>query len=232
MGAAALMTESPVTPVPIIRVVDISRRTSALLLDEAACREPSRTTRFGSRSETVLDVGCGTGTLACQLAARGIDVIAVDPAAASLEVAAGKPHADRVRWLVGDATALPAIAADLATMTGNVAQVFLSDAAWAATLVGVHRAIRSGGQLVFEARDPARRGWEEWTRERSYRRITLPSDDVVETWVDLTEVNLPFVSFRTTFVFDRDGAVLTSESTLRFRSHAEIDDSLRAAGFT
>ena len=31
---------------------------------------------------SVLDVGCGTGTLACRLARQGIDVIGVDPAAA------------------------------------------------------------------------------------------------------------------------------------------------------
>ena len=32
-----------------------------------------------------------------------------------------------------------------------------------------------------------------------------------------------------TFVFDSDGAVLTSDSTLRFRSHDELTDSLIAA---
>ena len=31
---------------------------------------------------TVLDVGCGTGTLACLLARRGVQVTAADPAAA------------------------------------------------------------------------------------------------------------------------------------------------------
>jgi SAM-dependent methyltransferase len=75
---------------------------------------------------TVLDVGCGTGTLACLLAGRGLEVIAVDPAAASLDVARRKPGADRVRWLHGDATNLPALQVDLATMTGNVAQVFMT----------------------------------------------------------------------------------------------------------
>jgi hypothetical protein len=39
------------------------------------------------------------------------------------------------------------------------------------------------------------------------------------------------VSFRTSFIFGADGAVLTSESTLRFRSRAEIDRSLRRSGF-
>lgn len=62
-------------------------------------------TEFGARS--VLDVGCGTGTLACLLADRGIEVVGVAPAAASLDVAQAKPGAQRVRWLHGDATSLP-----------------------------------------------------------------------------------------------------------------------------
>jgi 2-polyprenyl-3-methyl-5-hydroxy-6-metoxy-1,4-benzoquinol methylase len=58
-------------------------------------------------AHAVIDVGCGTGTLACLLAERGLDVVGVDPAAASLEVARGKSGADRVRWILGDATTLP-----------------------------------------------------------------------------------------------------------------------------
>lgn len=39
-------------------------------------------------AQSVLDVGCGTGTFACMLAGRGINVTGVDPATASLDVAA------------------------------------------------------------------------------------------------------------------------------------------------
>jgi hypothetical protein len=49
--------------------------------------------------------------------------------------------------------------------------------------------------------------------------------------VELTDAKPPFVSFRTTFVFGSDGAVLTSNSTLRFRGRSEIDDSLRRLGY-
>ena len=63
---------------------------------------------LGARS--VLDIGCGTGTFACRLAARGIEVVGVDPAAASLDVARAKPGAERVTWLLGDATTLPVTA--------------------------------------------------------------------------------------------------------------------------
>jgi len=45
----------------------------------------------------VLDIGCGTGTFACLLGARGIEVVVVDPAGASLDVARAKPGADLMR---------------------------------------------------------------------------------------------------------------------------------------
>jgi ubiquinone/menaquinone biosynthesis C-methylase UbiE len=74
---------------------------------------------FGARS--VLDIGCGTGTFACLLAGRGVDVMGVDPAGASLDVARAKPGAGRVRWLRCGAAGLPPVQVDLATMTGRLA---------------------------------------------------------------------------------------------------------------
>lgn len=43
---------------------------------------------FGARS--VLDIGCGTGVFALLLADRGLEVVGVDPAGASLDVARGR----------------------------------------------------------------------------------------------------------------------------------------------
>lgn len=184
---------------------------------------------FGARS--VLDIGCGTGTFACLLAAKGLEVVGVDPAAASLDVARTKRHADRVRWLHGDATRLPPLPVDLATMTANVAQVFLTDEEWLATLRGVWSALRPGGRLVFETRDPARRAWLGWTPARTRSRSEIPGIGGVETWTELLGVRGDRVSFRHTFVFSSDGAVLTSDSTLRFRARDEVADSLATAGF-
>lgn len=179
---------------------------------------------FGARS--VLDIGCGTGTFACLLARRGIAVIGVDPAGASLEVARAKPGADRVRWVHGYAPDLGTLEVDMVTMTANVAQVFLTDEDWSATLLAARAALRPGGHLIFETRDPAARAWLGWNREESLRRI-----DGVETWCEVTRIDSDLVSFRWTFVFDSDGIVLTSDSTLRFRRRDEIVASLHAAGF-
>lgn len=182
-------------------------------------------------ARTVLDVGCGTGTFAVLLARRGVDVVGVDPASASLDVARAKPDADRVRWVHGDATTLPPLAVDLAVMTGNVAQVFVADDDWAATLRGLHAAVRPGGHLVVETRVPAREAWRHWVRDRTWSRDDVPGVGVVETWTDLLDVSPGLVTFRSTYAFG-DGTVLTSDSTLRFREHDEVVASLAAAGFT
>jgi ubiquinone/menaquinone biosynthesis C-methylase UbiE len=184
---------------------------------------------LGARS--VVDLGCGTGTFACTLARRGLDVVGVDPAAASLAVARRKPGADGVRWIGGDATALPDVGADLVTMTANVAQVFLTDEAWSSTLQACRRALGRGGWLVFETRDPARAAWLGWTRTDTWRRVDLPDGRRLETWTELLTVEPPLVSFRHVYGFHPDGPTLTSDSTLRFRTLDELRASLDEAGF-
>jgi SAM-dependent methyltransferase len=179
----------------------------------------------------VLDVGCGTGSFAVLLAREGFDVTGIDPAQASVDVARGKPGADRVRWIVGDASAPPRLEVDLATMTGNVAQAIDRPDVWERTLAGVREALRPNGRLVFETRAPAVRGWEEWTRERTHQVVEVDGVGAVEQWTELTEVALPLVRFRTTFVFRADGEVLTSDSTLRFRGRDDVEAQLRALGY-
>lgn len=183
-------------------------------------------------AHSVIDLGCGTGNLACRLAALGKEVVGIDPAVPSLDVAKRKAYADRVRWITGTAAQLKGLYADLITMTGNVAQVFVTDEGWMTTLHACRDALRPGGRLVFEVRDPTSKAWKGWNREQSYKTIEAPGIGTVESWVELMNVQLPLVSFRSTFVFREDGSVMTSESTLRFRTRSEIAETLSRAGFT
>lgn len=184
------------------------------------------------RAKSVLDVGCGTGCLACLLADKGIEITGVDPAKASLDFARKKTHAERVRWILGDATTLPAMVVDMAVMTGNVAQVFVTDDSWNETLSGIRRALRMDGFLIFEVRNPSQKAWREWTKEKTYRRANVPKVGNVECWCEVTDASNDLVSFRWTYIFESDGAVISSDSTLRFRERDAIETSLLENGFS
>lgn len=178
----------------------------------------------------VIDIGCGTGSLAVRLAGEGASVIGVDPAAASLEVARAKPYADRVTWIHGDATALAGIAsdADMVVMTGNVAQVFVSDADWSDTLTAVRVALRPDGWFVFETRRPEVRAWEDW--DIAPTMIDLPDGRAAVVTRRVTVVDMPLITFEGSTTIDDE--TMTSISTLRFRDREEVERDLLAHGFT
>jgi SAM-dependent methyltransferase len=177
-------------------------------------------------ASTVLDLGCGTGTLAIMLAGSGLDVVGADPAGAMLDVARAKPGADCVRWIHGDATAVPReLSVDVVTFTGNAAQAIVESGDWRRTLEAVHGALVPGGHFVFETRDPSMRAWESWTREESFTVV-----DGIESWAEVTGVVWPDVTFDSTTVFP-DGEHVVATSTLRFRDRAEVEADLRSAGF-
>ena len=183
-----------------------------------------------------MDVGCGTGNLAVRLAALGYAVIGVDPAAASLDVARAKPHADAVTWVEGDATAL----LDPQLAPGSVGRPrsddrqrragVLADEDWTGTLHAIVATLRVGGYFVFETRRPERRAWEDWAAETAPVVRDVPGVGVVEQLMEVFGVDLPYVSFRNTYRFP-DGAVVTSESTLRFREREELEATLGECGF-
>lgn len=183
--------------------------------------------RFTPRS--LLDVGCGTGTFACRLAARGVAVTALDPAAASIDVARAKDVDGRVRWIVGDATTLPLGGVDMITMTGNVGE-HLDDAAWASALASCRAALRPGGHLVFGARDPAGRPWREWNAESTFERNEIPGRGAVRHWLEITDEGPRHFSFRWTFEFDRDATRLEWDATFTVRTRDELLNQLVSAG--
>jgi len=179
----------------------------------------------------VLDLGCGTGRLALAMAAAGHAVTGVDPARASLDAARAKPGADRVTWIEGTSPVLPDASFDVAVMTSHVAQFFVSDQDWAATLADLRRALVPGGRLTFDTRDPRARGWERWNPAESRRDVTLPDGRAVTAITRVHAVTAGVVDFSISYAF-AGGAELVSTASLRFRTEEELRSSLRAAGFT
>jgi hypothetical protein len=75
------------------------------------------------------------------------------------------------------------------------------------------------------------RGWERWNRDATYESTTIADAGPVTSWTDVTTIDGPLVTFRTTWIFAADGETLTSTSTLRFRRRAELEDDLTRHGY-
>jgi SAM-dependent methyltransferase len=125
-------------------------------------------------AHSIIDLGCGTGLLTRSLAGRGRTVIGVDPSRAMLDYARQQPGSELVTWIHADASALaPTGTADLAICTGN-AIMQVTPAELPLTLRSIAAALRPGGVVSFESRNPACRAWEHWTPEATYsERVSL-----------------------------------------------------------
>jgi SAM-dependent methyltransferase len=179
---------------------------------------------------SIVDLGCGTGLITCALAQQGFRLTGVDPAPAMLTIARRRAHGDQVHWIDGDASQIGTPDADLAIMTGHVAQFFLTDEHWHATLTALHGALRPGGRLAFESRNPDAREWERWTRE-ARTSADDPTAGRVDTWVEVDDVRDGIVSCTNHYLFTTTGDELLSPIRLRFRTRSELTTSLADAGF-
>jgi SAM-dependent methyltransferase len=186
----------------------------------------------GETPMSVLDMGCGTGRLACELAARGHRVTGADPAAAMLDIARNRPGGDRVTWIETDAAGLSVETRfDLIIMTGHVFQVFLDDREVRSALRSLRRHLAPGGRLAFETRNPAVREWTEWTPEETRERVEVEGVGTVEVHYDVSSVTGQLVTFETLFRFP-DGDAAVAVNTLRFMNQGELAAFLADAGFT
>jgi SAM-dependent methyltransferase len=111
----------------------------------------------------VLDVGCGTGRLLARVRAEGHPgrLVGIDPGAGMLAVARETdPDGDWVSGELGPGRYREEF--DLVTMTGHAFQELRTDGQLGGVLSGMRDAVRPGGLVAFETRDPAARAWEDW----------------------------------------------------------------------
>ena len=86
--------------------------------------------------------------------------------------ATNRANGRSVRWMLGDSRDIPAEPFDYAVMTGNVAQ-HIPDSEWERTLRDISEALRDGGVLAFESRNPQARAWEKWAAAEPTLRDTV-----------------------------------------------------------
>jgi SAM-dependent methyltransferase len=180
-------------------------------------------------ARTIIDLGCGTGLLTRTLATTGRTVLGVDPSRTMLDYARSRPGAQHVRWILGDASALPADAdVDLVVCTGNTI-MHLNSHDLAQAFAAIATALRPGGTLGFETRNPAAREWERWTPEATYgeRRTHL---GLLREWLEVTSVADGRVAFDAHNLLP-SGEDRVYTSVLHFHPADRVEQQLRQAGF-
>jgi SAM-dependent methyltransferase len=151
-----------------------------------------------------------------------------------LQAARRRDREGTVTWVLGGADVLASDSADLIVMMGHVAQYFVGDDEWQRVLADCHRALRPGGHLTFESRNPFACAWEQWTKAATYTRVPHPDGGWFESWVEVVEVtgdpDAPTETHAGHTVLP-DGEHLVAHETLRFRGPDDIAAALAAAGF-
>lgn len=95
--------------------------------------------------QRALDLACGTGDIARELAGHGATVVGLDITLRMLELARLRRPVQPVGWVAGDMTALPVPAASVDLVTTGYGLRNVPDLA--AALAEIHRVLRPGGLL-------------------------------------------------------------------------------------
>lgn len=115
---------------------------------------------------------------------------------------------------------------DLVTMTGHAFQELRTDAEVRDLLAGMRDALRPGGRVAFETRNPAARGWEEWHGAAFDVRY---EGAAVRVSYEVLGVEGDLVTFAETTDGGRwDRQV--DRATLRFLDRADVERFLGEAG--
>lgn len=187
-------------------------------------------TRLVMAAGSVLDVGCGTGSMlhhARDLGHTG-RLAGIDP---DPEMLARARRRTGIEWVLGRA----ADAAwnrefELATMASHAFQCLIGDDEVRDSLAAIRAALVDGGRFAFETRNPAARAWLEWnpdnaTEFRDGAGRTLRLAHRVES-VDGDVVTVAETTA------DADGVPLREErARLRFLDVEPLTGFLAGAGF-
>lgn len=173
----------------------------------------------------ILDVGCGTGSFALELASEGYSVTGVDPAPEMIAAARAKPRSESVQWVRGTVSDLDEqLRFDAAVMTGHAFQCLLDDKQVRALFRGVSSRLVADGSFWFETRNPLAKAWTRWTPEQAGQPVPIGDGRTVCVTRDVETVAGDIVTFSESYAFSDSDTTLSSRSNLRFMPLAAIED--------
>jgi SAM-dependent methyltransferase len=183
-------------------------------------------------AKTLLDLGCGTGTLTrCIVNAIDGSGVGIDPAQPMLDVARRKTRNEKVEWLHGDARSVRlGRRFDLIIMTGHAFQAVLTEADQIALFRTVAAHLGPNGRFAFNSRNPAAQEWLDWVPGSSNRVVDTAAYGAVEIWNEATMNPDRILDLVEHYRILANGRQLRSDTRLRFSAPEELWDGMMAAG--
>ena len=179
-----------------------------------------------NQATDVLDVGCGTGTLLKRARRDGHRgrLVGIDPGIGMLTVARDEPSVEWVEGLLTPGAYDEEF--DLVTMTGHAFQELRTDTEVTDVLRGMRDAVRPGGRITFETRNPGAEAWESW--QGASFQVPYQGDTITVSY-EVHGVDGDLVSF-TEYTDGGRWQHQADPATLRFLSRLDLDRLLAAAG--
>lgn len=182
-------------------------------------------------AKSIIDLGCGTGILTCELARKDYQMIGVEPSAQMLEIAKSRPDSEKVFWINGYSDELEKKCVDLVIMTSHVAQFFLEDTDWTKSLSNIFKSLKPGGYLIFDSRNPVTKPWESWNKDSSFKTFSNEELGKIDVWYQFLKLKENRVLYEIHYYIHNTKKSFVSVNELIYRSKKELMDSLINVGF-
>jgi SAM-dependent methyltransferase len=198
------------------------------------------------RGGSILEVGCGTGRVALQLAQEGVPITGMDYSPIMLNAARQKSQGvSNVRWVEGDMQAFDlGQRFELIIIPGHSFQFMLNPASQMACLDCIHRHLRADGSMVIHLNhddigwlgDLSRGQGVEFEKAGEYR--DQPSGGMMRQWVAWNYENSTQTASAVTAweTLAPDGSVRERQETSKKQLHCffryEMEHLLVRTGFS
>ena len=186
---------------------------------------------LASDADSILDLGCGTGELAVQLA-KGRHVVGLDPAAPMLEIARNRTGGDQVTWVEGDARHFElGETFDLICMTGHSFQFFLTEEDQFSALCRIARHLKPTGRFVFDTRNPNFPGRKIRSKSETLNRTQHAHLGEIESWnISQYDEATQVLSFTNAYKDLESGQVFSAPSQIKYTAKEKLHQLLQDAG--
>jgi len=179
-------------------------------------------------TDTVLDLGCGTGTLTVALARKTQRVYGLDLSSTMLEVAQQKSQ--DITWITENSCTFSLEQQfDFIVLSGHSFQTLLTDEDRLLLFKNIKKHLKPEGTFVFDSRNPKVEEWKTWTPDESIRYFKHPKYDIIKAWNDW-EVQSDWIKYHTFYQVLFTDQLWKAESIIAFPTKECILTLLQEAG--